>query len=171
VNDTPHKDAGPATLANPDRLLALYYQDIRAIARIAGRSFDHLILRRDDDLRGRGSDEVPKMMEAELLASGFPAERMTLIPDEQTAIDSALRMAKRGDLLLVFADKVSRSWKQVIYFKPEHEDKAPSAPPPAAPSAPLPPALGSSVDLSQDLGGATVIQDERGVRIAREQDD
>lgn len=33
MNDTPHKDAGPATLANPDRLLALYYQDIRAIAR------------------------------------------------------------------------------------------------------------------------------------------
>ena len=33
MNDTPYKDAGPATLANPDRLLALYYQDIRAIAR------------------------------------------------------------------------------------------------------------------------------------------
>jgi RNA polymerase sigma factor (TIGR02999 family) len=33
VADTPHQDPGPSTLANPDRLLALYYQDIRAIAR------------------------------------------------------------------------------------------------------------------------------------------
>ncbi|MBL8613490.1 MAG: cyanophycin synthetase [Myxococcales bacterium] len=146
-------------------------EDIRAIARVVGRAFDRLILRRDDDLRGRGPDEVPRMMEKELLASGFPAERLEVIPDEQTAIDTALRSAKRGDVLLVFADKISRSWKQVIYFKPEHDDKAPSAPPPAAASAPLPPALASSGDLASDLGGAQVIQDERGVRIARDQDD
>jgi len=33
VNDSPPHDAGLATLADPDRLLALYYQDIRTIAR------------------------------------------------------------------------------------------------------------------------------------------
>lgn len=31
--DTSNPGPGPSTLANPDRLLALYYQDIRAIAR------------------------------------------------------------------------------------------------------------------------------------------
>lgn len=95
-----------------------------------------------------------------------------MIVDEPTAIDAALRMARRGDLVLLFADKVSRSWKQVIYFKPDHGEG--STPPPAAPgsAAALPPALGSSLAVGEMLlEGATVIQDERGVRIAREGDD
>ncbi len=146
-------------------------EDIRAMARIAGKAFDHIILRRDDDLRGRGSDEIPRMMEAELVASGYPKELLEVIPDEVTAIDKALKSGKRGDLFLVFADKVSRSWKQVIYFKPEGEQV--KSTPPAAPSDPgvvsMAPDAGAPSDLF--LGGAEVIQDERGVRLAREQDD
>ncbi|MBX3199265.1 MAG: cyanophycin synthetase [Labilithrix sp.] len=147
-------------------------EDIRAIARTAGKAFDRIILRRDDDLRGRGADEIPRMMEAELLASGFPREGLQVIPDEQAAIDAALRSAKRGDLLLLFADKISRTWKQVIYFKPEWlETPAGGAPPPAQSGA-LPPALGSSLSLGDALlDGAAMIQDERGVRLARESDD
>jgi cyanophycin synthetase len=146
-------------------------EDIRAMARIAGKVFDHLILRRDDDLRGRGSDEIPRMMEAELLATGYPKERIEVIPDEQTAIDKALQGGKRGDLFLVFADKISRSWKQVIYFKPEGEQV--KSTPPAAPSDPGVVSMGTETAPPGDLflGGAEVIQDERGVRLAREQDD
>ncbi len=147
-------------------------EDIRAIARVAGKAFNHIILRRDDDLRGRGSDEVPRMMEAELLESGFPAEHLEVIPDEQAAIQAALEGAERGDLLIVFADKVSRSWKQVIYFKPLSDDKSMGSVPPAAQSSPGVISL-TSDPLGSDsvLDGALVIADERGVRLARERDD
>lgn len=150
-------------------------EDIRAIARIAGKTFDRLILRRDDDLRGRGPDEVPRLLEAELLATGFPAERLSVVPDEQEAVDVGLRAAQPGDLLLVFADKISRSWKQVIYFKPDGETEARSdshAPPPPPSSHALPLGLDVAGAAGEGLsGGMTVIADERGVRIAREQDD
>jgi cyanophycin synthetase len=150
-------------------------EDIRAIARIAGKTFDRLILRRDDDPRGRGPDEVPRLLEAELLTSGFPADRITVIPDEQEAVEAGLRAAQPGDLLLVFADKVSRSWKQVIYFKPEGETEARSeshAPPPPPSSHALPLGLDVAGAAGEALaGGMTVIADERGVRLAREQDD
>lgn len=150
-------------------------EDIRAIARIAGKTFDRLILRRDDDLRGRGPDEVPRLLEAELLATGFPAERLSVVPDEQEAVDVGLRAAQPGDLLLVFADKISRSWKQVIYFKPDGEAEARSeshAPPPPPSSHALPLGLDVAGAAGEGLsGGMTVIADERGVRIAREQDD
>jgi cyanophycin synthetase len=143
-------------------------EDIKAIARIAAKAFDFIILRRDDDLRGRGPDEVPRMMAAELIANGFPEDRFVVIPDEQTAIDAGLSTAKRGDLLLVFADKISRSWKQVIYFKPEQ----PKSSPPPAPS----PSTTTLVTIEQArevelIEGAEVIQDSRGVRLARDQDD
>jgi cyanophycin synthetase len=143
-------------------------EDIRAIARIAGASFDHIILRRDDDLRGRGKDEVPRMLYDELVATGFSAQELQIVPDEQEAIEAGLRACKSGDLLLVFGDKVSRSWKQIIYFKPEAGEHAPVVPPPRSSKA-LPTAPDSEIVM--DLEGARVIQDERGVRIAKEQDD
>ncbi len=148
-------------------------EDVKAIARIAGKAFDHLILRRDDDLRGRGSDEIPKMMAAELDAMGFPKEHVQVIPDEQAAIEAGLLAAKRGDLLLAFADKISRSWKQVIYFKPEHKSTPPPAPsePAAVSHLATDTTSGGPRHVRDVIEGAEVIQDERGVRLAREQDD
>lgn len=116
------------------------------------------------------------MLQDELLQSGFPKENIELIPDEQAAIDAALRGSKRGDLLVVFADMISRSWKQVIYFKPE---SAGGSSPPSAPGAGTEPSGGSALESSglgvesnRDLlEGAQVIQDDRGVRLARERED
>jgi cyanophycin synthetase len=143
-------------------------EDIQEVARIVGKAFDYLILRRDDDTRGRGADEVPRMMEKQLLAAGYPAEKMIIIPEEPKAVDHALRMSRRGDLLLVFADKPTRSWKQIIYFKPEGEtSEHPAAPAPAADAAP--PRGEVMPDMLQ--GDLQVIQDERGVRLARETSD
>jgi cyanophycin synthetase len=146
-------------------------EDIKAMARIAAKAFDFIILRRDDDLRGRGPDEVPKMMAAELALAGMPESKFQMIPDEQTAIDTALQMAKRGDLLLIFADKVSRGWKQVIYFKPEHKSVPPSAPTEPAQVSPSGTVRLPEIATREMIEGAEVIQDERGVRLAREQDD
>ena len=150
-------------------------EDIRAMAKITAGAFDHIILRRDDDLRGRQPEEIPKMMAETLREIGFPDDRFTVIPDEALATETALKMARAGDLLLIFADKVARSWKQVIYFKPDHR----SAPPPA-PSSPsvhlehanlATPGAPTFEQAQHLLSGAEVISDERGVRLAREQDD
>ena len=56
-------------------------EDLREIARIASTAFDHLIVRRDDDTRGRGPDEVPRILSEELLRLGYPKEQITIIPD------------------------------------------------------------------------------------------
>ena len=44
----------------------------------------------------------------------MPQDAISIIPDEQEAIDAALRMGRPGDLVLVFADALTRSWKQII---------------------------------------------------------
>jgi hypothetical protein len=71
---------------------------------VAGR-FDHYICRRDDSLRDRAPDEVPRIQAAALRASGVSDSAISIIPDEQEAIDAALRMGQPGDLLLVFAGR------------------------------------------------------------------
>ncbi len=94
-------------------------EDLVAIARAAAGSFDHYICRRDDGLRERGPDEVPRIQAAALREAGVPEDAISVIPDEQQAIDAALNMGRQGDLILIFADALVRSWKQITKFKPQ----------------------------------------------------
>ena len=145
-------------------------EDIRAIAaQVAGR-FDHYICRRDDGLRGRAGDEVPKMIAQVLRDHGVAESAMTIIPDEQEAIDFALRMGQPGDLLLVFADALTRSWKQVTKFKPA-SSLAMAAPVAGKAAAAEPEAELDHSRPTTDFEAAGFVRDERGLRFAGEQAD
>jgi cyanophycin synthetase len=138
-------------------------EDAVAVAARAARSFDHFILRRDDNPRGRRDDEIPRLMEAELLRLGVSAERITVIPNEPDAVDAALKMCSKGDLLLIFGDKISRTWKQIIYFGGREPSEAPSrAVKPVVEEV----ALG---DLSTLQG--TLVRDSRGVVLISKPED
>jgi cyanophycin synthetase len=141
-------------------------EDIKAIARAAAATFDHVIFRRDEDPRGRGERDVPLMMAQAARDDGVPEDRIEVIVDEQASVDAALKMARPGDLLVVFADNITRSWKQIIYFKGDDPAAVAEAPAPVAapPPPPRPP-------TEPQLDGMTLIADERGVRLARETDD
>ncbi|HMB55602.1 MAG TPA: Mur ligase family protein, partial [Arenimonas sp.] len=139
-------------------------EDLRAIAETVAGRFDHYICRRDDGLRGRDGDEVPRILAKALQAKGVPHEAISIIPDEQAAIDAALRMGRSGDLLLIFGDALIRSWKQVIKFRPE------GAPPPRRTEiAPAEMPAMAAEEAIADFEG--LVRDERGVRLAREEDD
>ncbi|MEI2720804.1 MAG: cyanophycin synthetase [Gemmatimonadales bacterium] len=141
-------------------------EDIRAIAETVAGHFDAYICRRDDTLRGRDGDEVPRLLARALAASGVPADRVQEIPDEQAAIDCALRMARAGDLVLVFGDALQRSWDQITSFRPDGSE----APLRTTGEFPVP-AAATPRQPSISLDGATLVRDERGVRLARESDD
>jgi len=149
-------------------------EDIRAIAAAVAGHFDHYICRRDDSLRGRASDEVPNMLARVLLDAGVPEAAIEIIPDEQEAIAAALGMGRHGDLLLVFADALTRSWKQVIKFKPSDGASTAVAPPSRPASSPVsdaPPEDESSSFVLQDaaaLESKGFVRDERGLRFVGE---
>ena len=141
-------------------------EDLRDIAKAVAGGFDHYICRRDDGLRGRKSDEVPLLIAATLREHGVTDHQISIIPDEQAAIDAGLRMAQAGDVLLVFADSLVRSWKQIIKFKPE------GAPQKAAV------VVASAVEEQEAVEPRFspeqwegVSRDDRGIFISRESDD
>jgi len=145
-------------------------EDIADIARIAAGRFDRYFVRRDDQLRGRQPEEVPHLLRDGLLAHGVAAEQILVIPDEQAAIDRALREAQAGDLVLLFADAITRSWKQVIQFRPE----APASPGERRRKPrPEPVLVGEPAATAPlvDEGRREFVRDVRGVRLAREADD
>jgi cyanophycin synthetase len=149
-------------------------EDLVAIAGAVAGRFDHYICRRDDALRDRKPDEVPRIMAAALRAAGVREQAISVIPDEQEAISAALNMGQPGDLVLVFADALVRSWKQITKFKPA------GAP---APQSALPPAPVFAGEAASAAEGVTpgegvapfslegLIRDERGVRLAPEAED
>jgi len=55
-------------------------EDLVAIAHAVAGRFDHYICRRDDALRGREPDEVPRIISSALLAAGVAEPAITVIP-------------------------------------------------------------------------------------------
>ncbi len=137
-------------------------EDVLRIAQIAAPHFDRFVCRRDDQLRGRDSDEIPNMLAEELTASGVAPEAIEVIPSEREAVERVLATAGEGDLVLMFADDLARTWSQVTQHAPDpeasetnFEEESPSPPP--ADLSELPPEL---------LGDEEIIRDERGVLLA-----
>jgi len=139
-------------------------QDIAEIAGIAAGHFDHYICRRDDSLRGREPDEVPRMLQEGLLAGGVLQEQIAVIADEHTSVDAALDAAAADDLVLIFGDKIDRTWRQITTYNPHLEGQEREA---GAESQVLPTPEPVAVP-SFDLGGQELVRDERGVHLARE---
>lgn len=139
-------------------------EDIREIADIAAGHFDRFICRCDDNRRGRGPDEVAVMLKNRLLEKGIESDRIDLVPDEQEATSHALQLAEPGDLVLVLADSIKRSWKQIIYFNSEAKVDGGAKKP--AITIELPETDDFRLDDSLEI-----ISDERGVRIVREAGD
>ena len=134
-------------------------EDIVEMATILAGRFDRYVLKPDDNRRGRGDDEVARLMETTLRDQGVDADAILLFDDEPAAVEHALSTAEAGDLLTVFADDTTRTWKQII-----RHDTGESAPAPAP--APVP--VASVNDDELRLDPASYVVDERGVRLAVE---
>ena len=149
-------------------------EDVVAIAETVAGKFDHYICRRDDSLRGRDGDEIPGMLAKALRAKGVADTAISIIADEQKAIDAALHMGAQGDLLLIFADALTRSWKQVTKFRPAGAEQV------------LLGSITANKDLASDtesdsqrgaslneaaLESTGFVRDERGLRFVKESDD
>jgi cyanophycin synthetase len=67
---------------------------------------------------GAGPDEIPELLRQR--PASRPASRGADRDHRERGggQPAALEMARGGDLLLILADQVTRSWKQIIYFQP-----------------------------------------------------
>ena len=137
-------------------------EDIRAIARAAAGHFDYFICKADDNRRGRGEDEVPQMLRAQLIDDGEGEDNIEVIANEPAAVSAALEMASEGDLLVIFGDDIDRCWKQIAGYEPEDTDGGEAKPETLVQSF-----VEEDPEAFMLDPGAELIRDDRGVRIAR----
>jgi len=136
--------------------------DILAIAAAAAGHYDHYICKADDNRRGRTDAEVPEMLRGQLLESGIKKRRIQVIPSEMEAVEEALDMAREGDLVVIFGDQIERCWKQVAGHEVEGVEAVDDAPEKPVQSFVEENPEAFTLDPDTEL-----IRDERGVRIAR----
>jgi cyanophycin synthetase len=91
--------------------------DIDMMGRIAAEAFDRLIIKEDDDRRGRAVGDIAELMKRGALDAGMAAEAIDVIVDEVEAVDYALAHARKDDLIVVMADNIKRTFDQIIRFR------------------------------------------------------
>lgn len=102
--------------------------DIRDLGRLAAETFTRVIIREDDDLRGRTSGDSTRLVVEGLrsVRNDFP---FVEIRSATEAIEHALQNAQTGELVVILADNVARSIDLVSRFREQltpvsvrHED-------------------------------------------------
>jgi cyanophycin synthetase len=102
-------------------------EDMIALAQAAAPAFDLILIREDDDLRGRQPGEAAAVLRRGLLEAGVPAERIVNGAfTEEEAVKHALEMARSGDLVVIFGDKLARVWELIVNFKPQSGARQPA---------------------------------------------
>jgi cyanophycin synthetase len=86
--------------------------DTRELATIAGETFDWIIIREDDDTRGRERGEVARLM-SDTIKQVCPSTPVCIVEDELESVDQALGMARGGDLVVIFADQIDEVIERV----------------------------------------------------------
>jgi cyanophycin synthetase len=97
-------------------------ENLQRMGVIAGRCFDHVIIKEDDDPRGRERGEVARIIEdgvregrASVGRDGGDAVETVL--SEEAAVERGLEVAGVDDLVVILADKLQRTWEQVTRFR------------------------------------------------------
>jgi cyanophycin synthetase len=80
-------------------------EDIRAVGRLAAR-LDRVLVKEDDDLRGRAVGEIAALITNGLGDGGMPPDRMEVVLSENAAVDRMLAELRDGDLAIFLAEHV-----------------------------------------------------------------
>lgn len=97
--------------------------DIFNVGKISGNSFDYIYIKEDSDLRKKHPLEVANILYRGALSSGMPKELIKIVPDEVDALRQALQKAGKGDVIVVFFEKMNtlvdviKEYQEEIYLE------------------------------------------------------
>ncbi len=100
--------------------------DIKECGKIAGRMFDHIIIRNEKHLRGRTEEEINGLIIEGMQSSGRNIS-YEIIPKEIDALKHAMGMAEEGTFITALSDVISNAIELVQEYQTKElmeEDKA-----------------------------------------------
>lgn len=95
-------------------------EDIVALGQIAATLFDEVIIRLDEDGRGRSSEDLISVL-TDGIRSGDEQKLIRCIPDELEALTYAIHHARSGSLIVHLTEKVKRAIEVVTEARAQEE--------------------------------------------------
>jgi cyanophycin synthetase len=80
----------------------------------AARYFTIIIIKEDDDLRGRAPGETAALLAKGAMSTGMDKQRLLVVREERTAVQQALSMTQPGDLVVIFYEEIERVLQEVM---------------------------------------------------------
>jgi cyanophycin synthetase len=102
-------------------------EDARAFGLLAGQIFDEVVVREDENPRGRTRGEMAALLRQAVLDAGLPENRIHTVTDEVEAAHAGVNLATPGDLVVVLVDRVTLVW-EVLAQRTEHDANQQVAP-------------------------------------------
>jgi cyanophycin synthetase len=99
--------------------------DIMNVGKISADIFDKIIIRIDEDTRGRKSGEIIDLLHTGIMESRKKNMFIEIIPRENDALSYALSNATEGTLIVLLAENISRCYKIAEDFKSKYDEIVP----------------------------------------------
>jgi cyanophycin synthetase len=80
---------------------------MRDVGKQCAGAFNRIIIKEDQDLRGRAPGEVAEIFRKAIEETGFPSADVTIIENERDALKSAVENATPGDFIAIFYENYS----------------------------------------------------------------
>jgi cyanophycin synthetase len=91
-------------------------EDIRSLGRECATIFDELIIRHDDDLRGRNAEEIDHLI-CQGIKEAAPLKKITIVTNELNAVETAIRNAVENSVTVFFADNIKAVIDHIEKFR------------------------------------------------------
>ncbi len=85
--------------------------DMTAFGELSGKTFDRIVIREDDNTRGRPRGEISSILRESAIRAGIQEESVSVVLDELEAVQSAVNMADKSDLVVLMVDKPAKVWE------------------------------------------------------------
>lgn len=88
-------------------------QSIYEVGRLCGRSFSKLIIKEDNDLRGRNAGEVADILFSAAVKGGMNTDHISIIYSETKALETAIMEAAPGEMVVLFYEELEPALKVI----------------------------------------------------------
>jgi cyanophycin synthetase len=84
--------------------------DMNMFGELAGKTFDRIIIREDDNTRGRAPGEIASILKDAVIRGGRAEADVEIVLDELEASKTAVDTSNKSDLVVLMIDKPLKVW-------------------------------------------------------------
>ena len=88
---------------------------IREVARVSAQGFQRLIIREDDDLRGRKPGEVAEILLNEAISAGMDPRKISVVLPEREAFQHGLDTCNPGEIFVMFYENLEPIEEEITF--------------------------------------------------------